>query len=187
MDLYCGRSKKTTFVETGLTKSDISFVEDDQYAILCLKRSKTDTKPTRVQIILAAMSENTCPIAALRQLFIQDPYQTIAPFFSLQSTSFFCQVVINIFKQHIAVAGLPKSNYFGHSFQKREVIHAADHGMLDKKKLGCQIFNAFKLYFITTPKTLFNLNPSFQKRMPLAVSRAIVTNTFGIKFARYQF
>lgn len=75
--------KKTTFVETGLTRSDISFAEDDQYTVLCLKQSKTDIELTGVGIILAAMSENTCPVAALRQLFIQDPCQTIAPFFSL--------------------------------------------------------------------------------------------------------
>ncbi len=34
---------KATFAETGLTRSDISFAEVDQYAILQLKRSKIDT------------------------------------------------------------------------------------------------------------------------------------------------
>ena len=40
--------KKATFLETGLTRSDISFAEGDQYAILRLKQSKTDTEHTRV-------------------------------------------------------------------------------------------------------------------------------------------
>ncbi len=65
-------AKKATFAETGLTRSDISFAEGDQYAILRLKRSKTDTEQTGVQIILAATGESICSVAALRRLFIQD-------------------------------------------------------------------------------------------------------------------
>ncbi len=63
-------AKKATFAETSLTRSDISFAEGDQYAILYLKRSKTDTEHTGVQIILAATGEQMCPVAALRKLFI---------------------------------------------------------------------------------------------------------------------
>ncbi len=48
--------------------------------------------------------------------------------------------------------------------------------MLDEsiQRLGPWTLNAFKLYFITTPETLFNLNLSFHKGMPLAVPRATV-------------
>ncbi len=63
-------AKKVMFAEIGLTRSDISFAEGDQYAILCFKRSKTDTEHTEVQIILAATGEQTCPVAVLRKLFI---------------------------------------------------------------------------------------------------------------------
>ncbi len=42
--------------------------------------------------------------------------------------------------------------------------------MLDESilRLGRWTSNAFKLYFTTTPETLFDLNLSFQKGMPLA-------------------
>ena len=48
--------------------------------------------------------------------------------------------------------------------------------MLDEsiQRLGRWTSNAFKLYFTTTPQTLFNLNLSFQKGMPLAVLRVTV-------------
>ncbi len=59
-------AKKATFAETSLTRLDISFAERDQYAILRLKRSKTDTEHTRVQIILSATDERTCPVAVLQ-------------------------------------------------------------------------------------------------------------------------
>ncbi len=43
-------AKKATFAETSLTKSDISFAESDQYAILRLKRSQTDTEHTECRL-----------------------------------------------------------------------------------------------------------------------------------------
>ena len=76
-------AKKATFAETGLTRSDISFAEGDQYAILRLKRSKTDTDHTGVQFMLAATGERKCPIAALKKLFIQDPRPANAALFKL--------------------------------------------------------------------------------------------------------
>ncbi len=155
--------KKATFSETGLTRSDISFAEGDQYAILRLKQSKTDTEHTRVEIILAATGECTCPVAALRRLFIQDPRPANAPLFRLQFAAFSRQSVVKILKQRIAAAGLSESNYSGHSFRKRAVQDKADYGILDKsiQRLGSWTSNAFKLYFPTTPETLFNLNLSF--------------------------
>ncbi len=169
-------AKKAMFAETSLTKSDIFFAEGDQYAILRLKPSKTDTEHTGVQIILAATGEHTCPVAALKKLFIQDPRPANASFFRLQSAAFSLQRVVNILKQRIAAAGFSESNYSGQSFRKGAAQHEADHGMLNEsiQRLSCWISNAFKLYFITTPETLFNLNLSFQKSIPLAVPRATV-------------
>ncbi len=87
---------------------------------------------TGVEIILAATGEPTCPIAALRRLFIQDPRTLNAPLFRLQSSAFFCQAVVNILKQCIAAAGFPEANYSGQSFRKRAAKHEADNGMLDE-------------------------------------------------------
>lgn len=66
------KAKKITFVNINLIWSDILFMEGDQYAILSLKWSKTDTEYTGMQIILVATGERTCPVAALKTLFIQD-------------------------------------------------------------------------------------------------------------------
>ena len=72
--------------------------------------------------------------------------------------------------------GLSEKDFSGHSFRKGTAQHAADHGMLDEsiQRLGRWSSNAFKLYFTTTPEALFNLNLSFQKRVPLAVPRSMV-------------
>ena len=110
-------TRKATFEETALTRPDIFFAERDQSAILRFKRSKTDTDHTGVQIILAATGEQTCPVAELRMLFLQDPRPANSLLFRLQSSAFSCQGIVNILKQRITVAGLPKSNYSGHSFR----------------------------------------------------------------------
>lgn len=74
---------KAMFVKIGLTKSDISFIEDNQYAILPLKQSKTNTDHNGMQIILTTMSESICSVAALRRLFIQILRLANAPLFKL--------------------------------------------------------------------------------------------------------
>lgn len=63
-------AKKAMFAETSLTRLDISFAESDQYAILRLKHSKTNTEHTKVQIILAATGKRIYPIAAMKKLFV---------------------------------------------------------------------------------------------------------------------
>lgn len=165
--------KKPSFIQTRLTRSDISFAEGNQYATLRLKRSKTDTEHTGVQIILAASHDTACPVSALKKLFLQDPMPPTAPLFRLLSGAFSRHNVVDILKERLRVIGLPEAGYSGHSFRKGAAQHAADNGMLDEsiKRLGRWSSDAFKLYFTTSPETLFNLNLSFQKGIPLAIPR----------------
>ena len=82
-------AKKALFKDIRLTKSDISFAKGDQYAILRLKQSKTNVDHTGVQIMLAATGEPTCPVSALRRLFIQNLRLAEAPLFRLLFAAFF--------------------------------------------------------------------------------------------------
>lgn len=181
-------AKKASFSETKVTRSDISFAEGDQYAILRLKRSKTDTEHTGVSIILAATGEKTCPVRALRRLFIQDPRPLNAPLFRFSSSAFSRQNVVAILKKRIGQAGLFEAAYSGHSFRKGAAQHAADHGMLDEsiQRLGRWTSNAFTLHFTTSPEALFNLNLSFQKGIPLAVPRATTPSAKANQLLRVQ-
>lgn len=88
--------KKTAFANIHVTKSDISFMEGDQYAVFRLKRSKTNTKYSGVQIILATTGYSTCLVASLRHLFLTDPKSANAPLFCFNSGFFFCQSVITV-------------------------------------------------------------------------------------------
>lgn len=62
--------KKLAFADIHTTRSNISFIKSNQYAVLRLKRSKTDIKHSGVQIILAATRKNTCLVTSLYHLFL---------------------------------------------------------------------------------------------------------------------
>lgn len=88
-------AKSRSFPETGLTRSDITFAEGNGYAILRLKRSKTDVNHQGVEIMLAAVDSPLCPVRALRRLFAENPQPPDAPLFSTKGGSFTRKSVID--------------------------------------------------------------------------------------------
>ena len=165
-----------TFVDTKLTRSDITFSEGDQHAILRLKRSKTDVNHTGVEIILAATNDKTCPVTALRTLFIRDPQPRTAPLFRLtgHSTAFARKPVIDILQERLRVHNIiTAKSYTGHSFRKGAAQHASDNGMLDQhiQKLGRWTSRAFQLYFETSVSSLYTLSMRFQTGRALSFNQ----------------
>ena len=72
-----------SFKNIHLTRSDITFSKQDQYAILRLKCSKTDTNYTGILIILVATKNLTCLVTALYSLFthyLQPPHTLLFVF-----------------------------------------------------------------------------------------------------------
>lgn len=65
--------KKASFLDTKVTRSNVSFSKENQYIVLCLRQSQTNTKHTGTQIILVATSEKTCPVTALSRIYTLDP------------------------------------------------------------------------------------------------------------------
>jgi hypothetical protein len=165
--------KKVSFDRLNSTREDISFVENDQYAILRLKRSKIDLNHTEVQIMLIVTSESTCFVSVLRHLFTIDPQPSDASLFRLKF-AFIRSSVIETLRKRLMIIEINESNYFEHSFRRRATQHAVDHEMLDEsiQRLERWTSNAFQLYFQTSHASLFDLNLSFQKSVPLVVSRA---------------
>jgi hypothetical protein len=63
----------TTFIATKFTRSNIHFIENYNYLILRLKQSKTDIKHKDINIIVAAIGDRACLVAALYILFQVNP------------------------------------------------------------------------------------------------------------------
>ncbi len=116
---YTGTELETaSFSTTRVTRSDISFSKGNQYAVLCLKQSKTDTKHTGVEIILVSTREKTCPVVALARLYTLDAQPANAPLFRLSSGAFSRFSMVTALKKRLSLAGLEQANYSGHSFRK---------------------------------------------------------------------
>ena len=95
-------ANRKVFITTKLTQSDITFSQDNQHVILQLKKSKTDTKHTGIEIIIIATNDSTCPIIPLRELFMLDPQLRNAPLFTLvNGAAFACNPVIEILRQRL--------------------------------------------------------------------------------------
>lgn len=124
-----------TFIDIGLTHSDITFADNLSHAILRLKRSKTDVNHTGVEIILAATHDKTCPVMALRALFDQDPQPRSAPLFHLADglSEFPRRIILDILQTRLQHHNISKSkSYTGHSFRKGAAQHASNNGMMDE-------------------------------------------------------
>jgi hypothetical protein len=172
--------KKAAFIAIKTTRSDISFAENDQYAILRLKRSKTDVNHSGVQIMLAAINEATCPVRALRRLFCMNPQPINALLFRLVdgSGSFSRIAAIKVLKIRLAEKRINAKSYSRHSFRKGAAQHAFDNDMLDEniQRLRRWTSNAFQLYFKTSMESRFHLNLNFQQGRPLAIPRVVHSN-----------
>lgn len=157
-----------TFIDIGLTRSDITFADDNLHAILRLKRSKTDVNHTGVEIILAATRDKACPVMALRALFDQDPQPRSAPLFCLSAdglSEFPRKIILDILQSRLQHHNISKAkSYTGHSFRKGAAQHASDNGMMDEhiQKLGRWTSRAFQLYFETSVPSLYKLSMRFQ-------------------------
>ena len=75
--------------------ADITFAENNEYAILCLKRSKTDINYQGVEIMLTAANNSLCSVQALCRLVTEDSQPPDAPLFSNKGRHFTRKSVIN--------------------------------------------------------------------------------------------
>lgn len=91
-----GKKLSDSFQELHLTRSDIIFSENNQYATLRLKQSKTDANYTGMLIMLTATNSSCCPMQALRSLFTHDPQAPSSSLFALNNTAFTRRYVIEL-------------------------------------------------------------------------------------------
>jgi hypothetical protein len=154
----------SVFEHTKLQRRDVTFADDDQYAIITLQQSKCDVEHTGVEIVLARTGTSTCPIAALRALFYLDPQPRNAPIFRTEEGPFTRAKYIGTLQTRLKAAGHTNYRDFtGHSPRRGAAQHAADNGILecDIQKLGRWSSEAFKGYFHISLAYKYTLNRRF--------------------------
>jgi hypothetical protein len=154
----------TTYKHSRLTRSDITFSDDDSHAVLRLKRSKADTTHRGVDIILAATGTSTCPVRALQGLFQAYPLHGDEPLFGFDGVPMTRNwMIATLRKRAASLHGHAALKYSGHSFRRGAAQQASDNGLgeEDIKALGRWSSEAFKRYFKQTLQQRFALSRRF--------------------------
>lgn len=165
-------NKRSIFLATKLTRSDIRLSSSLDHAQLTIKRSKTDRRHEGVQIILAKSGDRACPVDALQKLLLLDPRGPDAPLFSFHRRPFSRNNFLSTLSTKLKALGIQADGYSGHSFRKGAAQHAHDSGILDDQiqVLGRWTSEAFRVYFTTNASVLYKLNHQFQTGSPAPLS-----------------
>jgi hypothetical protein len=161
---------KTAFFETKVTRSCIHFSPNYDHATLLLKRSKTDVNNEGVTILIGATNTPLCPVQALRDLFLYDPQDRSEPLFNFNRRAFTKARVRSSLHHSLQALGINTEFYKLHSFRIGAAQHAADSGLRHDQiqTLGRWSSQAFKVYFTTSPATLYSYSVQFQTGKPLS-------------------
>ena len=110
----------------------------------------------------AAPGATTCPVAALKKLYIHDPKSPDSPLFldqdgqsPLSRTAFIARLRLTLL-----FAGFQPELYSGHSFRRGAATAAAATGLVDHEiqLLGRWRSDTYKLYIDTPKERLINLS-----------------------------
>lgn len=147
-----------------IRRSDVFFAEDSSHVILRLRQTKTSPQP--VDIVLARTDTSTCPVQALKDLFILDPQELSAPLFRGAGGAFKRQDFLDMLQTKLQKAGI-YSKYTGHSFRRGAAQHAIEGGMTEEevKVIGRWKSEAVKAYYTLTNQQKYALNRRFQTRI----------------------
>jgi hypothetical protein len=157
-------SKPALFLETKLSRRDVQFFNNDEYATILLRRSKSDYKHKGVTIVLTATKDSTCAVTALRHLFDKDPRPKSTPLFRLVSGSFSRSEILKELSDRTTHAGLSPEGYLGHSFRKGAAQEAHNNGLTQAEIqiLGRWSSGAVQRYFKINRRRVIQLNRQFQ-------------------------
>jgi len=152
--------------DLGLKRHNIQFLpsfENPTHILLTLPASKTDPFRKGVTItIAAAPGRPTCPVAALKCLFLETPnHEPSAPLFEgLDGKALSYNYFISSIRSALTLAGHNPKFFAGHSFRRGAASSAAAAGYSDYEiqLLGRWRSDAYKLYIETNPQRILHLS-----------------------------
>jgi len=139
---------------TELSRGSIQFTSDGN-ALLHLPTSKTDQFRQGTIIPLAASHDTTCPVTALKILYLRYPKNNFEPLFSKIIGSFDQSWVIRRLHSLLHTAGVNSEGFSGHSFRRGAANSALQAGISrqDIMKMGRWKSDAVERYFSSTTNT----------------------------------
>ena len=133
-----------------LSLADVAIDSHDSPKLvrLRIKQSKTDPFRLGVDVFLGATGLEACPVKALLEYInVRNPYP--GPLFiGLNGNPLTRSLLVSQLQTALRMAGVPHTNYNGHSFRIGAATTAAQRGLEDSliQTLGRWKSNAYKLY-----------------------------------------
>lgn len=156
------------FRQSRVCRRDVRFSENFDSVTITLRSSKTDTEYNGVAVFIAATTEGdeilTCPVTALRMLFLIDPQPVAEPLFNYGGTAFTRKRVLHDLKMRLVANNRNPTGFSGHSWRKGAAQHASDNGVphYEIQILGRWTSEAFKLYITISHAQRIAINKQFQ-------------------------
>jgi hypothetical protein len=148
-----------------LSRGSITFHPDMESAThlsFSLPASKTDPFRRGVVIhVAAAPGQPSCPVAAMRALFLGHPLPASAPLFQLPNGTLLTKKAsVELVRRTLLAAGEDGSRYHGHSWRRGAATSAMAAGFNEAEiqLLGRWKSDAWKLYADVDPSRLLRLN-----------------------------
>ncbi|KAJ2926046.1 hypothetical protein H1R20_g11045, partial [Candolleomyces eurysporus] len=150
--LQCGeftiKTGKTFTASTHPTRRSIKFypsIDNPTHARLNLPASKTDPFCKGISIYLAvATGASTCPVAAFKKLFEDNPSDLNGPLFHSPDRSPLTRnSFIDTIRLALQAAGYKSKEFSGHSFRRRAAAGCQDHEI---QLLGWWLSDAYKVH-----------------------------------------
>jgi len=149
-----------------LSRQHVQFLpsfKNPTHILLTLPASKTDPFRKGITITIAAVpSRPTCPVSALKALFLELPDRApTAPLFEeVDGKPLSYKFFVNSIRTALELAGLNPKNYAGHSFRRGAASSAAAAGYSDYEiqLLGRWRSDAYKLYIETNHQRILHLS-----------------------------
>ncbi|KNZ80852.1 Integrase/recombinase xerD like protein, partial [Termitomyces sp. J132] len=163
-ELTVGKGGKYS-ASLNLSRRSVQFLPtfaDATHVRLTLPASKTDPFRKGVTItVAAAPGQLTCPVAALKALFIETPRPDDAPLFEqLDGQALSYSHFVKSIRNALSLAGLNPEIYAGHSFRRGAASAAAAAGYSDYEiqLLGRWRSDSYKLYIDNDPNRILHLS-----------------------------
>ncbi|PPQ83077.1 hypothetical protein CVT24_012468, partial [Panaeolus cyanescens] len=182
--LRCGEftTKSKFSPTTNLSRDSVDFkpsFDNADHIKLTLPSSKTDTfrKGVTITISAAAAGLSTCPVTALKRLFIASPTSSPQePLFRLKDGSPLSRShFIATLHERLRLLGIDPTAYSGHSFRRgaATAANAAGYSDVEIQLLGRWRSDAYKLYIDTPPDRVLALSKRLHTSMALAPVQAL--------------
>ena len=147
------------FTPQGIAIDNMSNPRMLKVHIKCLK---TDPFKVGLDIFIARMKDDLCPVAAILAWLVKRGNAS-GPLFHFQTGHpLSCSTFVRCFKEALASANIDSSGFTGHSFRIEAATSAANRGMTDAqiKQLGRWKSDAYQRYIRLSPQLLTTLASS---------------------------